>query len=178
MIEKHNYKTEGLKFCLRFRYNTHNCIIILRQPERSYPTKHKSNMPVTKQPYPYTRSMPFLAYTGNSGQGSSDKNRDTSPLNKTDVPANDQNPASGGCYFVCCDNCCSCDSTHETSPSAKCCYLWKVIYCPFIIKLVLFALVVVLLIEFLYRRADQFIDNTVAEVRKIDVTTTTKLVKR
>lgn len=128
-------------------------------------------MPVTKQPY--TRSMPLLSFAGTS------KNRDTSPSNKLiDPPVQDQKPTAGGCHFICCDNCCSCDSTHEISPSANCCYLWKTVYCPFIIKLLLFALVVVLLIEFLYRRADQFIDNTVAEVRKIDVTTTTKLVKR
>lgn len=146
--------------------------IILLQPEKSYATKNKGYVPVTKQPY--TRSMPLLLYTGNGSQ-----NRETSPSNKvTDPPANGQTPAPGGCHFVCCDNCCSCDSTIERSPSANCCYLWKSVYCPFIIKLLLFAVVVVLLIEFLYRRANQFIDETVAEVRKIDVTTTTKLVKR
>lgn len=151
----------------------HYSYLCFWQTEKSYNNKYKSRPAVTKQPQ--FHSMPLLSNAG----GQTHKNREaTSPNEVRDSPVKDPSSTSGGCHCICCDNFCSCTSTNGSSSSATCCYIWKTVYCPFIIKLILVALVVVLLIEFLYRRADKFVDNAIDDVRKIDVTTTTKLVKR
>lgn len=146
-----------------------------RQTDKIY-TKHKGRpSAVTNQPH--FHSMPLLSYVGNSSQASTGKNRDTSSAKDDgNSPVENQKSPNGGCHCICCDNFCSCASTNESKPSASCCYLWNAKYMPFLVKLILVALVAVLLIEFLYRKVVSFVENTVAEVRKIDVTTTTKLV--
>lgn len=151
-------------------FTNHN--VFLRQTDKIYTTKYKSHTPaVTKQPH--SHSMPLLSFTGNGGQ--TNRNAST-PKRVEDVES--QKPSSGGCHCICCDHFCSCASTNVSSPTANCCYLWKTNYMPFIIKLLLVALVAILIIEFLYRKVMTVVDDTIAEVRKIDVTTTTKLVKR
>lgn len=159
---------------LQFLSIFNNRNIFFRQTDKIYTTKYKSHTSaVTKQPH--SHSMPLLSFTGNGGQ----TNRDaSSPKQIEGAPVESQKSSSGGCHCICCDNFCSCASTNGTSPTANFCYLWKTNYMPFIIKLLLVALVVILIIEFLYRKVNTVVDETIAEVRKIDVTTTTKLVKR
>lgn len=146
--------------------------------------------PVTKQPQSY--SMPLLPISKIGSQTLTRDNRDKSSPNEVHYPpVKGQDTASPGGYqtpndpnknyprgynCISCDNFCSCASTSDPNPP-DCCRLLKTNFCPFIIKLLLIVVAVVLIIEFFSKKLENFINSAIEKVNGMDVTTTTKIGK-
>lgn len=136
--------------------------------------------PLTKQPQSY--SMPLLPVAKKGSQTLTDKHRAIPlPIEVRGSPDGHQNsngpnknyPRS---HFISCDNCCSCASKNQPDRS-DCCHLCKTNYIPFIFKLILIGMAAVLIIEFLYKTFESFIDRAIEKLNGMDLTTTTKIGK-